>query len=97
MLVVAGGCSTGGDETHRLVAETLEQAGDNAAELQAVLERYADGRRDLAEYAVAAAWSRRARTGPGMDSIEALYRELPNKNGFIWQFDSAQLARGRPL
>ncbi len=95
MLVVAGGCSTGGDETHRLVAETLEQAGDNAAELQAVLERYADGRRDLAEYAVAAAWSRRARTGPGMDSIEALYRELPNKNGFIWQFDSAQLARGR--
>ena len=81
------------DDINNVIEQTLIQAGDNAGELQAVLDRYDDGRRELAQYAVAATWGRVARTGAGMDSVEALYRELPGI--YKWQFDSAQLARGR--
>ena len=40
------------------VDQLLTAAGDNAGELQAVLDRYEDERRELAEYAVAATWGR---------------------------------------
>lgn len=94
MVAVAAVACSPVDREKELVEEAMRQAGDNAGELQAVLDRYDDdGRRELAEYAVAATWGRVARTGPGMDSIEALYRELPGI--YKWEFDSVQLARGR--
>ncbi len=50
-------CSTA-DREKELVEEAMRQAGDNTGELQAVLDRYDDERRELAEYAVAATWGR---------------------------------------
>lgn len=76
-----------------LVDDVLADAGENAGELRAVLDRYSGAPRTVAEYAVAASWGRGARTGIGTDSIEALYRELPRNNS--WGFDSAQLSRGK--
>ncbi|MDE6588132.1 MAG: hypothetical protein K2K40_07325 [Paramuribaculum sp.] len=50
-------CSTD-NRDKELVEEALRQAADNAGELQAVLDRYDDERRESAEYAVAATWGR---------------------------------------
>ncbi len=60
--VAAVACSTA-DREKELVEEAMRQAGDNARELQAVLDRYDDERRELAQYAVAATRGRIARTG----------------------------------
>ncbi|MDE6545233.1 MAG: hypothetical protein K2L63_03985 [Paramuribaculum sp.] len=55
--IAATACSTTCHE-ELLVAEAMRQAGDNAGELRALLDRYDDGRRESAEYAVAATWGR---------------------------------------
>ena len=54
-------CSTAVREKE-LVEEALRQAADNAGELQAVLDRYDDGRRELAQYAVVTTRGHIART-----------------------------------
>lgn len=85
------GCSGSGREA--MIEAALREAGDNAAELRSALDHYDDpGRRGAAEYLVAASAGRGSRTGRGMDSIEALYRELP-RNG-SWALDSVQMLRG---
>lgn len=76
-----------------LVDEVLTEADGNAGEFETLLNRYDGYDKEIATYAIAAVWGRGARSGVGIDSIEALYRELPVRNS--WQFDSAQLERGK--
>ena len=86
-------CGCAGSGRNAMIGLALREAGDNAAELQRVLDHYDDaGRRGAAEYLVASAVGRGSRTGRGMDSIEVLYRELP-RNG-SWALDSMQMLRG---
>ncbi len=86
------GCQKRSD-IESLVDTVMLEAGDNAGELREFLNHYDDERLAAAEYSVAAIWGASATTGPGLDSIEALYRQLPGKDA--WQFDSVQLAAGR--
>ena len=85
------GCSR--SERQALIEATMREARDNAGEMQLVLDGYRGGVcSGAAEYVVAAVYGQGTRTGHGMDSIEALYRELPRNNS--WGFDSMQMVRG---
>lgn len=90
---IAAGCCSGHGHgpTAEMVEAVMAEAGGNAAELRAALNRYDDGRREAMRYAVAGMLGRVGRHGPGMDSIEALYRELTERTD--WQFDTAQQER----
>lgn len=80
-------------QRHSLLRETLTEAGSNSAELQSVIDSYDGNIKDVAEYTVGAIWGHRGRTGPGIDSLENLYRELPG--AYVWLFDPSQLIRGK--
>lgn len=76
-----------------LVEKSLAEAGANRRELEGVLGRYEDGRREAAAYTVAAMAGRRYKTGPGLDSLEALYAGLENYRG--GDLDPALVEQGR--
>ena len=81
------GCTASVD---RLLDHALEQSGDNASEIQKVLDNYKGDKKETAEFLIRSMLGRYSYVGAGLDSIEALYRCLPN--GKSWQFDSLQLA-----
>lgn len=81
------GCTASVD---RLLDHALEQSGDNASEIQKVLDNYKGDKKETAEFLISSMLGRYSYVGAGLDSIEALYRCLPN--GKSWQFDSLQLA-----
>lgn len=86
-------CSTVNREKE-LVEEAMRQAGDNAGELQAVLDRYDDdGRSEAARYLIGATICLHSTTGPGVDSVDVLYGEMPVV--YYHVCDSAQLARAK--
>lgn len=76
-----------------LLRETLTEAGSNSSELQSVIDSFDGDMKEVAEYTVGAIWGHRGRTGPGIDSLENLYRELPG--AYSWWFDPSQLIRGK--
>ena len=77
-----------------LTDQAMSQAGSNASEIEKVLNSYDGEKKEAAEYLVRGMLGQYSLTGPGLDSIEMLYRELPQPNG-SWQFDSLQLATGK--
>lgn len=89
VLCVLWGCGSRGN-----VDAVLDAAGDNRAEIEQVIARYeGTDTAGAARWLVGAMLGRNGRVGAGMDSLEAIYAQLPN--GADWQLDSAQLARGR--
>lgn len=91
--VAAVACSTA-NRDKELVEEAMRQARDNAGELQAVLDRYdEDERREAARYLIGATIGLHSTTGPGVDSVEVLYGEMPVV--YEYKLDSAQLARAK--
>lgn len=93
MSVAAMAACTGRQD--KMVDTALDLAATNRAEIERVLSCYAPGSdtAGIARSLVAAMPGLSATTGAGMDSIEAMYRQLP-VNG-SWGFDSARTARGR--
>lgn len=55
----------------------MSQAGSNASEIEKVLNSYDGEKKEAAEYLVRGMLGQYSLTGPGLDSIEMLYRELP--------------------
>lgn len=82
-------CSSAEDE---LLDIAIKQASDNASEIQSVLSFYQDERANIAKSLIISMIDRYGIEGKGIDSIEALYKELPNQS--IWTFDSSQLVKG---
>lgn len=76
-----------------LVDASMKEAGDNALQLQTVLDSHDGELKGVAEYTVASVWGQCSRKGPGMDSIEALYAELHEEG--ITEFDSIRLKAGK--
>lgn len=77
-----------------VLKESLEEAGNNSTEISAFLDQYSDKRRDAARYLVQSMIGMYGTGGNGLDSIEMLYKELPQKNG-SWQFNTSQLVNGQ--
>lgn len=83
-------CSTVNDE---LCQEALHKAADNVSEINRVINNYSGEKNEVAGYLVRSMIGRYSSIGAGIDSIEMMYRKLPN--GKSWQFDSLQLSRIR--
>lgn len=77
-----------------LTDQAMSQAGSNASEIEKVLNSYDGEKKEAAEYLVRGMLGQYSLTGPGLDSIEQLYKKLPQPNG-RWQLDSLQLAEGK--
>ncbi len=75
----------------KLLGDALEQSGANADQIKYVLDNYDGDRKSIAEFLVCSMIGKYSVVGEGLDSIEALYKCLPN--GRSWQFDSQQLER----
>lgn len=90
LTLVLGSC---GSVQDKLLEKVLIDAGENASELQRVLDHYDDERSEVAEWLVTNMNGRYGIRGESIDSIEHVYTELPN-NG-IWDFDSTQLSRAK--
>ena len=60
-----------------LTDQAMSQAGSNASEIEKVLNSYDGVKKEAAEYLVRGMLGQYSLTGPGLDSIEMLYRELP--------------------
>ncbi|MDE7115152.1 MAG: hypothetical protein K2O56_01840, partial [Muribaculaceae bacterium] len=71
----------------------MSEAGENAGEISRFLDRYDGERGEAAAYLVRGMTGQYGVCGTGLDSIENLYHQLPQRNG-SWQFDSLQLAAG---
>lgn len=90
--LVAIGCTSPNGE---LLDFALNEAGENRQEIEMFLKTHSEdtGQKEAAEYMVAAMVGQFAMEGEGMDSLEALYRTLPQKE--ITRFDSASLQKAR--
>lgn len=77
-----------------LTDQAMSQAESNASEIEKVLNSYDGEKKEAAEYLVRGMLGQYSLTGPGLDSIEQLYKKLPQPNG-RWQLDSLQLAEGK--
>lgn len=77
-----------------LLDQAMSQAGSNAPEIEKVLDAYEGEKKEAAEYLVRGMLGQFSLTGPGLDSIEMLYRELPQPNG-SWKLDSLQRVIGK--
>lgn len=77
-----------------LLEQVMLQAESNAPEIEKVLGAYVGEKKDVAEYLVRGMLGQFSLTGPGLDSIEMLYRELPQPNG-SWKLDSLQRVIGK--
>ncbi len=75
----------------KFLGDALEQSGANADQIKYVLDNYDGDRKSIAEFLVCSMIGKYSVVGEGLDSIEALYKCLPN--GKSWQFDSQQLER----
>lgn len=61
-----------------LLDQAMSQAGSNAPEIEKVLDAYEGEKKEATEYLVRGMLGQFSLTAPGLDSIEMLYRELPN-------------------
>lgn len=91
VVALTWGCSR--DSGEQLREYALDQAGDNRAELQSLLERYDDGRRELAEYTVEAMAGQTAMTSRGIDSVEAIYSRIAARGEALLATDELERAR----
>lgn len=71
----------------------MAEAGENVGQLQAVLDTNRGELQGAAEYMVASVWGQCSRKGPGMDSIEAMYRQLQEEG--VIAFDSVRVQKGK--
>lgn len=90
MISILGSCMSSNDD---LISKALIDAGENAFNIQYVLDYYNDERRDIAEWMVSFMNGHYGVYGEGVDSIECLYSKLPNNGS--WDFDSTQLSKAR--
>lgn len=74
--------------------QALSEAGENAEEISSFLDRYDGDKGEVASCLVRGMIGQYGISGPGLDSIEILYHQLPQPNR-SWQFDSLQLAAGK--
>ncbi len=63
------GCTASVD---RLLDHALEQSGDNASEIQKVLDNYKGDKKETAEFLISSMLGRYSYVGAGLDSIEAV-------------------------
>lgn len=89
--IVLSACAT--DKTD-ILDHALTEAGENAIEINRFLSHYIGDKGETAAYLVSGMIGKYGVHGPGIDSIEHLYHQLPQHNG-SWQFDSIQLAVGK--
>ena len=88
VIVLFSACSVVNDQ---LLEDALSEAGDNAVEIEKVLDSFEGDKRKVSEFLVKSMVGRYSVVGVGIDSIEGQYRLLPNDKS--WQFNASQLKK----